>query len=362
MTISATIKRVIITAVSLIIPVLNPSVFAADALRQSDVIDWHVHIAGLGHKGSGCYVNKVMRENFRFGFFMKWMDVSHRELEMHGDSILVKKLNARIEQSKYVDAAVILAMDGVIDPDTGRLDRDRTLFYVPNEYVAGEAAKYPGLLFGASINPNRDDAVERLIEADRQGAVLVKWIPSTMDIDPADRRFVRFYNKMAELEMPLLSHTGKERSLPGARDELADPLRLKLPLSLGVIVIAAHIGTTGKSEGQDNFERILPMFDQYPNFYADISSLTLLNKVGYLARALREPGLTDRMIYGSDWPLQYFPLVSPWYHVNHIGIGNAWRISGIDNRWDRDVMTLEAFGVPRSVFLKRVGKLGRAEH
>jgi len=355
-------KRVIIKAVSLIILALNPLVAAAEALRQSDVIDWHVHVAGLGHKGSGCYVNKVMRENFRFGFFMKWMDVSHQELETHGDPILVKKLNDKIERSKYVDAAVILAMDGVIDPDTGQMDRDHTLFYVPNDYVAREAAKYPGLLFGASINPRRDDAVERLIEADRQGAVLVKWLPSTMDIDPADRRFVPFYKKMAELEMPLLSHTGKERSLPGARDELADPLRLKLPLSLGVIVIAAHLGTTGKSEGQDNFERILPMFDQYPNFYADISSLTLLNKVGYLAKALRVPGLTKRMIYGSDWPLQYFPLVSPWYHVNYIGIGSAWRISGIDNRWDRDVMTLKAFGVPHSVFLNRVGKLGRAEH
>ncbi len=122
-------------------------------------------------------------------------------------------------------------------------------------------------------------------------------------------------------------------------------------------VIAAHIATTWESHGQDNFERILPMFDEFPNLYTDISSLTQLNKLGYLAKALKHPGLTERMIYGTDWPLQSFPLVSPWYHVHHIGIKNAWRVSRFKNKWDRDIKLKEAFGVPHAAFIRKLGML-----
>ncbi len=346
----------LVTCAFVIIVLSSAAIYASDDLEDLEIVDWHVHVAGLGHKGSGCFVNNEMRKNFRFRYFMKWMDVTHEELETQGDQIVVKKLNEKIEQSQYIDAAIVLALDGVIDPDTKQLDKKNTQFYVPNEYVARETAKYPRLLFGASINPNREDAIERLVEVDRLGAYLIKWIPSIMYIDPSDKRFIPFYKKMVELNIPLLSHTGMEKSFSSARDELADPHKLALPLSLGVTVIAAHIATTGESGGQDNFERILPMFNQYPNLYADISSLTQLNKLGYLARALKHPGLTERMIYGTDWPLQYFPLVSPWYHIKHIGFKNAWNAGGINNKWDRDVKLKEAFGVPYSVFSNKVGK------
>ena len=156
--------------------------------------------------------------------------------------------------------------------------------------------------------------------------------------------------------MPLLVHVGMEKSFANARDELADPRRLSVPLEQGVTVIAAHIATTGESEGQDNFERILPLFADYPNLYTDISSLTQINKLGYLARALEVEGLTDRMLYGTDWPLQFFPLISSWYHLNHIGVEDAWRVSRIANKWDQDVALKVAFGVPRDVF-KRSAKL-----
>ncbi len=123
-------------------------------------------------------------------------------------------------------------------------------------------------------------------------------------------------------------------------------------------VIAAHIATTGESDGQDNFERILPMFDEFPNLYTDISSLTQLNKLGYLAKAIKHPGLTERMIYGSDWPLSSFPLVSPFYHMNHIGIKKSWHVSQYKNKWDLDIKLKEAFGVPHTVFTRRLGILG----
>jgi hypothetical protein len=150
---------------------------------------------------------------------------------------MLDKLSSRIAASETVDKAVILAMDGYVTEE-GILDKELTQIYVPNDYVARETARFDNLIYGASINPHRKDTIERLRAARRDGAVLVKWIPSTMNIDPAD---------------------------------------------------------PGGSKGQDNFERILPLFAQYTNLYVDISSLTQVNKLGYLARALDAEGLTDRM-------------------------------------------------------------------
>ena len=319
------------------------------------IVDIHVHVAGLGYGNSGSFINEDMRNNFRFPFYLWAMDVTEEELIEQGDQILFKKLSDKITRSETVKKSVILAMDGYIDSEgekKGQLNRHETQIYVPNDFVARETSLYDNLLFGASVNPNRPDALQRLQKVKDQGAVLVKWIPSIMNIDPANPDYIPFYQLMAKLKIPLLTHTGMEKSFANARDELADPMRLKLPLEQGVTVIAAHIATTGKSEGEDNFTRILPMIRQYPNLYVDVSSLTQLNKINYLARALQEEGVSEKMVYGTDWPLQFFPLISPWYHINHISFKDAYHIGGIKNQWDRDVALKTAFGVPDEVFLR----------
>ena len=317
--------------------------------KEKNIVDFHVHVAGLGYGNSGCFVNKEMRDNFRFPLYLKAMGVTEEALAQQGDRVLFSKVSHNIEQSKSISHAVILSMDGVIDKH-GVLDKNATQIYVPNTYVFEETSKTDNLLFGASINPNRPNALALLEQVAGQGAVLIKWIPSIMDIDPSDKKFTAFYQKMVELDMPLLTHTGMEKSFSNAKNELADPKRLGLPLSLGVKVIAAHIATTGHSEGEYNFERILPMFAQYPNLCADISSLTQINKLPFMHEVLKQPILKGRLLYGTDWPLQFFPLVSPWYHLDLISLRDAWKISNMDNQWDRDVALKKAMKVDESVF------------
>ena len=315
-----------------------------------NITDIHVHVAGLGYGGSGCFIGQEMRDNFRFPFYLKALGVSEELIQKEGDSILFKKLSANISSSKTIKQAVVLAMDAYVS-NTGELDKKNTHIYVPNTYVKQETDKYSNLLYGASINPNRKDAIQRLQQAKKDGALLVKWIPSIMNIDPADQKHIPFYQAMKELNIPLLTHTGMEKSFASAKDELADPMRLQLPLSLGVKVIAAHIATTGKSQGEDNFQRILKMFDSYPNLYADISSLTQINKLNFLKKALADSRLKGRLLYGTDWPLQFFPIISPWYHINHMSLADAWEASGIKNQWDRDVAIKVALGVDKATLL-----------
>lgn len=186
----------------------------------------------------------------------------------------------------------------------------------------------------------------------------MKWLPSIQQIDPTDPCLVPFYRRLKELGLPLLTHTGYERSFTGARHELCDPARLRLPLELGVTVIAAHAATTGKTGGEDNMERLLKMVPEFPNLYADVSSLTQLNKLPYLPRLLRHPEVFDRLLYGTDFPLIATPLVSPWYFIHRIGPQGVRTALETRNPWDRDVRLKRALGVPAEVFARPAAFLG----
>ena len=315
------------------------------------ILDMHCHVAGIGSGGSGCFVSRELRNNFRFNIYMKAFGVTQAAAEEQGDQLLMERLAKGIEESKRVGAAIVLAMDGVMDAN-GRLDRARTEFYIPNEFVAVEAAKYPNLYFGASINPHRSDALERLQWARDNGALLVKWLPSIQFIDPADPALEPFYRKMVALDLPLLTHAGQERSFTHARDELADPVRLKLPLSLGVKLIVAHAASTGENEGQEDIDRLIRMLDDYPNLYTDISSMTQVNKLGYLRQAITEKRLEGRLLYGSDFPLINTVAVSPWVYPLNLTRKQMQSISAIENPWDRDVALKEALGVPPGVMAR----------
>ena len=126
------------------------------------------------------------------------------------------------------------------------------------------AARHTNLLFGAPVNPYRTDALERLQWAKMHGAVLVKWIPPIMEIDPADPKLIPFYKKMAALNLPLLSHAGKEKSFSRAEAALGDPERLRLPLSLGVTVIAAHTAAGENYHGERGPDRLARLMREYP--------------------------------------------------------------------------------------------------
>lgn len=318
-------------------------------LPPEKIVDIHCHTAGLGGGDSGCFVSKEMRQSYKFDIYLRSFGVTRAELMAQGDSLIIDRISAQIARSEKVGQAVILALDGVVN-EAGELDLERTEVHVPNEFVARETARHTNLLFGASVNPYRKDALARLDQAAAQGAVLVKWIPSIMQIDPADERLTPFYRRLVELKLPLLTHAGQERSFTRANDALCDPQRLRLPLKLGVTVIVAHIASTGENEGQRDTDRLLPLLREFPNLYSEISSLTQINKPGYLREALTKPEFQGRLLYGSDFPLINTALVSAWYYPLRLTTKQMNDISGVENPWDRDVALKQALGVPAEIF------------
>ncbi|QEM67311.1 amidohydrolase family protein [Geobacter sp. FeAm09] len=329
--------------------VLWPRTGTASGPAKPPIIDIHCHTAGIGAGGSGCFVSPALRKNWRYRIYLKSFGVTEKELEREGDSLILQRLSRTLAESHHVKAAVVLAMDGVVDAN-GSLDRSRTEVYIPNDFLARETKRHPNLLFGASINPYRKDAIQRLDQAAADGAVLLKWLPSVQDIDPSDRRLIPFYVRLRELGLPLLTHTGQENSFTRKKDELADPERLRLPLSLGVTVIAAHAAGNGWNHGEENFKRFLRLCAEYPNLYGDISALTQANRQGQLVRLLKHEELHGRLLHGTDMPLIATGITSPWWHALHIPLRSVWRIAAIKNPWDQDVELKRALGVPETIF------------
>ena len=188
--------------------------------------------------------------------------------------------------------------------------------------------------------------------------MLVKWLPSIQLVDPSDEAHLPYYEKLVELGLPLLCHTGDERSFTAAEDELADPSRLEQALRAGVTVIAAHAATTGENEGRRNYDRLLEMIHEYPRLYADLSALTQINRLGHLDRVLEEEALRSRLLYGSDYPLISTLLVSAAYFPLHLKVEEIREIGAEENTFDRDVMLKQALGVPAEVFARTAQVLG----
>lgn len=322
-----------------------------ERFQEERIVDIHCHSAGIGAGESGCFVSPEMRQSFKFRFYLKGFGVDLETLQSNGDAVIIERIATQIRESNHVKAAIVLAMDGVID-EAGNLDKSATEFFVPNEFVMNETAKYPELFWAASINPKRKDAIEILEWAHENGAKMIKWLPSMQWFDPADVSFLPFYERLAELKMPLISHAGREQAFTNARDEFADPVKLKLALDAGVQVIVAHIASTGKHEGERDTDRLIEMMTRYPNLFSEISSLTQLNKLGYLEDALTHESFEGRLFYGSDFPLINTPLVSAWFFSMNLKMPEMRRLSAIQNAWDRDVELKRALGVPNAIFTK----------
>jgi len=312
-----------------------------DALADNDLIgaawegidankfwDCHVHLLGLGDSGGGAWVNPDMRElthpilRTQYEFFLNAACVDDTQ---QVDKDYVGRLLAYQAGLATGTRLMLLAFDYAHDAD-GQALTDGSHFHVPNSYARDVARRHPGHFeWIASIHPYRQDAVSALEQAVGDGARAVKWLPPSMNIDPASPRCDPFYESLARLDLPLLSHAGLERAVhvPDAQ-KLGNPLRLRRALDHGVRVIVAHCASMGDGEDLDaapgkprlaNFDLFARLMDE-PRYegllFGDISAMTQLNRIGpALDTVLERDDWHHRLINGSDYPLPgVFPLFS----------------------------------------------------
>lgn len=323
--------------------------FAEPSEPPKGIIDMHCHTAGIGEGGSGAWVSEELRRSWKFPVYLKIFGSSEAELMEKGDTAILDVISRLVSESEHVDGAVILAMDATYSVD-GSLDRSECEVCVPNRFVGESVKRYENLYFGASIHPNRTDALDELEWSKENGAVLLKWLPNIQNIDPSNPAYTEFYDRLAALDLPLLTHVGDEDSFSKTNNALGDPKLLRLPLERGVRVIAAHVASSGTREGEENIDRLLDMLPQYSNLYSDISTLTQFNRKRYLGKVLTDPRLNGRLMYGTDHPLTNTPMATPLQFPLNLKLGQLWKLWRTSNPWDRDVQLKAALGTPKEVF------------
>lgn len=269
--------------------------------------------------------------------FMRWhfgLQGSDRSTERQVENLLVQS----VEQTSELDGVVVLALDAVHDVD-GRADLANTHLYVSNDYVIELAARHRKLLFGASVHPYRTDAVAELQRCADAGAVLIKWLPITQNFNPADARCIPFYEALAHLGIPLLSHTGSEHALPNLDKTVADPMLLQEAARRGVKIIAAHCGSRLFPWEIDYLPNWARLAREFEHFFGDTAALNVPGRWYALEKILRDPVLSTKLVHGSDWPI--LPLPPP----HQIGWEASWKLISEPNWLRRDVLIKRKLGL-----------------
>ena len=294
---------------------------AFKGINKKKFIDCHVHILGVDKKNTGCFVNPNMQNFFK-------APIEYIKYKIYLSSSGIKKIKGQTIDKQYIVRLnkliknfnpegnfYILAMDKFYYSN-GKVDLKKTQFYVPNEYIYRLSKIYKNLIPIISINPYKKTALKELEKWGNLKIKYMKWLPNTMGINPGDKNLISFYKIMKKYNITLLTHTGKEEAVESSESqELGNPLLLRLPLSMGIKVIAAHCASSGKSIDLDspeknlvsNFELFLRMMDEkkYEGLlFGDISGLTQYNRMDEcLEKILNRKDLHKRLINGSDYPL-----------------------------------------------------------
>jgi uncharacterized protein len=316
-------------------------------------IDVHVHLAGVGSAGSGCWMSPAFKRRWTFLLLRLRYGITPRQMRASADGDWAAGLARRVRESE-MDHAVALGFDGVYGAD-GRLDRARSQMVVPPEWVFEVCRRHPELLPGPSVNPGSAGALERLEECIEGGAVLLKWLPATMAIDPADRRHLPFYRRMAEARLPLLVHSGgSENTFREVAPELKDIRRLELPLEEGVPVIVAHTGApVWYARDEDQLPLLKALLRRHPHLWVDNSGMSNPSRYRLLPRFADDPELVERTLHGSDFPVPS----NAFYYPRRLGAQRVLRLDRLRNRIQRDVEIKRALGYPDSVLTRAAAVL-----
>jgi uncharacterized protein len=314
-------------------------------------IDCHVHLIGVSER-SGCYVSPRMKKSPSFVYLKRKFGLHKISSPETQEQVYLDRLVSYVEGSE-LDRAVLLALDAVHDGG-GQADWGRTQTYVSNDYVHSACKRYPEhFLFGASVHPQRKDALAELERVRENGAVLVKLLPNSQGFDPADEKLVPYWRKMSDLGLVLLIHAGFEHTITPIDQSLGNPDLLKPVLDTGLTVVVAHGGTAGMMHLRETFGSFLALCKAYPNCFGDNSALTNLWRSKYLrdlldpGRIMRKYGVElenplERFIHGSDFPIP----ITPWVFVDQLSATDRRKLRPISSPLQKDIALKRALGVP----------------
>lgn len=187
-----------------------------------------------------------------------------------------------------------------------------------NENMISQVARIPDRFWGLaslrvdSWTTQREQELDRLEQALQEpGVIGIKLAHTHMHFRMDDPRYYGIYELAAKYQKPVYLHTGPS-PFPGTNQEppYTDPVFLEEAIASypETSFILGHVGYDFINKELGAFETCISLAQTYPNVFLEPSALGSAgsdpsgeNMPTIIAR-IREAGLVDRFIYGSDGP------------------------------------------------------------
>jgi predicted TIM-barrel fold metal-dependent hydrolase len=323
-------------------------------------IDIHTHLLNPDVSFNRLY------DKLAVGFFADGLGVEPAQLRANPYQTYIEAMAKSVKNSQIVDKACLFGVDACFDDRGQETARNKTVCAM-NQDVLQVAAQYPDQFIPFfSINPKRPNALELIDEQVEKGCQGAKFLQNYWGIDLNEERWIPYYEKLKQHQLPLIIHIGSEYSISShAAFERAD--MLNLPLATGVTVIAAHMGLGRFSHklrpwrnlSKDpayfdaDYFRLLEMLKTHPNLYADISAILAPLRARALRHLSQQTSVHHKILFGTDYPVPFT------VHYNSYDLDTKQRktISRIENPFDRYAAVILAYFPEQSQIYQNYAKL-----
>ncbi|MCP4970246.1 MAG: amidohydrolase family protein [Arcobacter sp.] len=304
-------------------------------------IDFHSHLLNPNVSFSRVY------DKAAISLFAKKLGVNKDDLINRKYDAFVEAYINNIKTSKYVKKSVVLPVDAKIDSRGKEISRDKTVCS-SNDDVLREYEKYPNEIIPFfSINPNRKDALDLIDKYASYGFKGAKFLQNYWDIDINDKKYIPYFEKIKEYDLPIIIHTGGEHAIE------SNPIYEKVEVAnsaidVGCKVVLAHFGVNMIMEhrlsslhnnfsfdnskfGEDYFKTI-EYLENNENVYADLSAIIALFRTKIVEDlASNQKHIHDKLLFGTDYPVPFSILFS----YNSLGLKKRLDLEKIVNPLDR---------------------------
>ncbi len=311
---------------------------------MKELVDIHTHLLSSDVKFNRIYDKIALK------IFGKKMGIDFSELKQDPYLGYTKALIRNIKKSKKIKKVVLFGVDAKFNLEGKETDKDITVCAKNEDVLELYSANKDIIIPFFSINPNRADALDLIDKYVALGFRGAKFLQNYWQIDLNDKRYIPYFKKLAEHNLPLIIHTGSENSIE-SKKEYESITMLEAPLREGVVVIAAHMGLeyslkrVFKSFSKDakNFNKeyflLLDMLKKEKNLYADISAILTPFRAKVLRDLSKRAEIHDKLLFGTDFPVPISVIFSSY----DLPLKVRLLLNKIKNPFDRYVSALHYY-------------------
>jgi predicted TIM-barrel fold metal-dependent hydrolase len=326
-------------------------------------IDIHTHLLNPSVRFDRLYDKISVR------FFAKGLGTEPALLRANPYETYVQTMAASIRDSKMVEKACLFGVDAVFDEQGREIERNKTVCAM-NQDVLDVAERYPDQFIPFfSINPRRQNALELIDEQVEKGCQGAKFLQNYWGVDLNDERWIPYYEKLKQHDLPLIIHIGSEYSISShPAYERVD--MLNLPLATGLKVIAAHMGlgrvnhklrvwnnlSKNPRYFDSDYYQLLEMLEIHPNLYADISAILAPLRARALRHLSQQSSVHHKILFGTDYPVPF----TIRYNTYDLKTEKRKEISRVSNPFDRYTAAMLEYFPQRSPIYDNYRKLIRS--